>query len=76
MSAILSRLSILFINNISRDLDNIKILLYKLFVRYLVVKLACLNAAYWQDVKNFVEQISIKLGGFYLIKMNLVQTVL
>jgi len=27
-------------------------------------------------VKNFVEQISIKFEGFYLIKMNLVQTVL
>jgi len=30
---ILSRLSILFINYISRDLDNTKILLYELFVR-------------------------------------------
>jgi len=29
----------------------------------------------WQDMKNFVEQIWIKLGGFYLITMNLVQTV-
>jgi len=46
MPAILSRLSILFINYISRDLDNIKILLYKLFVRYLVAcKPACVNAA-------------------------------
>jgi len=27
-------------------------------------------------MKNFVEQISIKFGGFYLIKMNLVQTAL
>jgi len=26
--------------------------------------------------KNLVEQISIEFGGFYLIKMNLVQTVL
>jgi len=25
---------------------------------------------------NFVEQIPIKFGGFYVIKMNLVQTVL
>jgi len=24
-------------------------------------------------MKNFVEQISIKFGGFYLIKMNLVE---
>jgi len=38
MPAILSRLYITFINYISRDLDNTKILLYKLFVRYLVVK--------------------------------------
>jgi len=45
MPAILSRLSILFINYISCDLDNTKILLYKLFVRYLVVKPACVNAA-------------------------------
>jgi len=44
MPAILSRLSILFINYISRDFDYIKILLYKLFVCYLVVKLACVNA--------------------------------
>jgi len=27
-------------------------------------------------MKNIVEQISIKFGSFYLIKMNLVQTVL
>jgi len=27
-------------------------------------------------MKNFVEQISIKFGDFYLIKMNLAQTVL
>jgi len=39
MPAILSRLSILFINYISRDLDNTKILLYKFFVRYLIVNL-------------------------------------
>jgi len=25
-------------------------------------------------MKNFVEQISIKFGGFYLNKMNLIQT--
>jgi len=42
---ILSRLSILLISYISRDLDNTKILLYKLFVRYLVVKPECVNAA-------------------------------
>jgi len=46
MLVILSKLSILFIKYISRDLDNIKILLYKIFVRYLVVKPACVNAAY------------------------------
>jgi len=45
MPAISSRLSILFINYISRDLDNIKLLLYNLLFRYLVVKPACINAA-------------------------------
>jgi len=44
MSAMLSRLSILFVNYISRDLNNTKIFLYKLFVRYLVVKSVCVNA--------------------------------
>jgi len=43
--AILSRISILFINNISRPFDNTEILLYKFFVRYLAVKPACVNAA-------------------------------
>jgi len=32
-------------NYILRELDNTKILLYKLFVRYLVVKPVCSNAA-------------------------------
>jgi len=45
MSVILSKLSILFINYISRDLDNTKILLYKIIVWYLVVKPASVNAA-------------------------------
>jgi len=45
MPAILSRLSILFINDISRDLDDTKAHLYKFFVQYLVVKPACVNAA-------------------------------
>jgi len=31
-------------NYVLRNLDNISILLYKLFVRYLVVKPACVNA--------------------------------
>jgi len=35
-----------------------------------------MSKKYWQDMKTFVEQISIKFGGFYIIKMNLVQTVL
>jgi len=43
MPAILNRLSILFIKNILHDLDNTKILLNKIFVRYLVVKPACVN---------------------------------
>jgi len=38
-------LSILFLNYISRDLYNPKILLYKLLFWYLVVKPACVNAA-------------------------------
>jgi len=38
-------LSLLFMNYISRNLDNTKILLYKFFIRYLVVKPACVNAA-------------------------------
>jgi len=29
-----------------------------------------------QDMKNFVEQILIKFESFYVIKVNLVQTVL
>jgi len=45
MPAILSRRSFLFINYMLRDLDNTKTLLYKHFVRYLDVKLACVNAA-------------------------------
>jgi len=28
---------------------------------------------YWQDMKNFVEQIPIKFEGFFVIKRNLVQ---
>jgi len=45
MHAILSMLFVHFIiNYISRDLDNTKILLYKFFVRHLVVKPACVNA--------------------------------
>jgi len=35
----------LFVNLYVIDLDNIKILLYKPFIRYLVVKPACVNAA-------------------------------
>jgi len=35
-----------------------------------------ISKKYWQDMKNFAKQILIKLGGFYLIKMNLIQTVL
>jgi len=40
----LSRLFIFFINYISRELDNTKILSWKLSVRYLVVKPACVNS--------------------------------
>jgi len=45
MPAILSRLSIFFINDLSRDLDYTKILLYNLFVWYLVVKFVWVNPA-------------------------------
>jgi len=45
MPAIFSRLSILLINYVLGDLDKTKILLYKLFVRYLVVKPASVNVA-------------------------------
>jgi len=45
MPAVLSRLSILVINDISRDLNNTKILLYNFFVRYVVVTPACVNVA-------------------------------
>jgi len=44
MPAILSRLSIFFINYISRDLDS-AMLLSQVFVRDLVAKPACVNAA-------------------------------
>jgi len=45
MPAILSRLSILFVNYISRDPNNTKTLLYKLFIQCLFVKRVCVNAA-------------------------------
>jgi len=35
-----------------------------------------ISKKYWQEMKNFVEQISIKFGGFYFIMMNMFQTVL
>jgi len=35
-----------------------------------------ISKMYRQDMKHYVEYISIKFGGFYFIKMNLVQTVL
>jgi len=35
-----------------------------------------ISKKYWQDMKYIVEQISRKFGGFYWIKINLVQTVL
>jgi len=41
MTEILSRFSNFFINYIPRDLDNTKMVLYKLFIRYLVVKPVC-----------------------------------
>jgi len=45
MPANLSRISILFINYILPNLDYPNIVLYKIFVRYLVVKPVCVNAA-------------------------------
>jgi len=35
-----------------------------------------ISKKYWQDKKNFTEQISIKFGGLYYVKINLVQNVL
>jgi len=61
MPAILSRLSILFKNYIlSRDLKNTKILLYKLFVRYLDVKPTCVNAAldFYEMFYSFLSKYS------------------
>jgi len=29
-----------------------------------------ISKKYWQDMKNFIEQISIRFGGFCVIKMN------
>jgi len=43
MPAISNMFSILFINYISRDLDNSKILSNKLLIRYVVVKPACVT---------------------------------
>jgi len=54
MPALLSRFSLLFINYISRNLNYTKILLCKLFVRYLVVKPACVNAA------SYLNKIMVK----------------
>jgi len=55
MTEIFIRLSILFINYISRYLDNTKILSYKLFDRCLVVKLACVNTALVKKVYLLVR---------------------
>jgi len=35
-----------------------------------------ISKKYWQGMKKFVGQILIKFWGFYLIRLNLVQTVL
>jgi len=40
------------INYISRDFDNTKIVLYKLFVWYLIAKAACVNAALVANTSN------------------------
>jgi len=52
--AVLSRLSILFINYTLRDLDNTKMLLFKLFVRFLAVKPTCVNAALITKISRFI----------------------
>jgi len=62
MLAILSWLPILFINYISCDLNNTKILLYKFFIRYLVVKPACVNAVL---IKSYHEE-----GGFAVFDLS------
>jgi len=35
-----------------------------------------ISKKYWQGMENSVEQISIKFWGFYIIKRNLLQTVM
>jgi len=55
MPVILSRRSILFINYISRDFDNMKILLYKLFVRNLVAKPAREIAVLENNLGNYLD---------------------
>jgi len=71
MPAVLSRLSILFINYMSRDLDNEKIHLHKLSVRYLIVKPACVNAALVNN-KSFNYNVSIPLHRLGFLRSCLV----
>jgi len=59
MSTFLSRLSILLISYIARDHNNKKILLYKLFVRYRVVKLACVKVVLEKNVRRTCDEITI-----------------
>jgi len=70
MPAILSRLSILFINYISLDFDNIKILLNKLFVRYLVVKPTCMCKRGISDLINTIKLNKLNLSQDMSIKMD------
>jgi len=47
-------LSIFFTNKILRERDNKKFLFYKLSVQYMVVKLACVNAAVLFGLKFYL----------------------
>jgi len=65
--AILSRLFILFIKYISRDFDNTKILLNKFFVRNLVIKPVCVNAALVFELGvNFSDSTHLCFGNLRL----------
>jgi len=48
----------LFTNKILRELDNMKILIYKFSVQYLVVKFACVNAAQETVHKGCLHKIA------------------
>jgi len=70
MPAILSRLSVLFINYILRDSDHTNIPLCKLFVWYLVVKPACVNAT----LANFIYAQSHSFCMLQQLKLRVIDS--